>query len=157
MPHLLAYHSPMARLVVQPHPFSVHREECVLYPGTTIALMHEQLGYRGSHALVWIDGRPIPQAEWETAAPDVGSLVTMRIIPQGGGGGGGGKDVLRIVAMVGVMALAIGASILLPPLLPAFLAPLAPTLGALAGVGVMIGGSLRINALITRPQQLEVR
>jgi hypothetical protein len=146
MAELLDYTGPMARLVVQPHPFSTQREECVLYPGTTIQSMHDQLGYCGSHALVWIDGKPILSAEWEQVYPLPGSLVTMRIIPQGSGNTG--KDVLRIVAMVGVMALAIGASILLPPLLPAFLSGAAPAIGALAGIGVTIGGSTKILSLI---------
>jgi hypothetical protein len=104
---------------------------------------------------VWIDGKPILSAEWEKTYPLPGSLVTMRIIPQGGGSGG--KDVLRIVAMVGVLALAIGVSAFLPLFLPAFLAPLGTTIGTLGGIGVGIGGGLRINALISSPPQLEAR
>lgn len=61
----------------------------------------------------------------------------------GGGGGDGGKDAMRIVAMVGVLALAIAAPYLAPVLLAGWV-------GVAATAAISIVGSLAVTARIPR-------
>lgn len=112
-------------------------------------------------ARVFIDGRFIPQAEWEFSVPQRGSSICIRRIPMGGGGGGGGKQTGSMIAMIAVMALALAAPYVLPGLLAAGMgsmgfmtsfAALGSGFGAAAlSAGVGVAGMLAVRALIPAP------
>lgn len=143
-----------ARFILCSRPFSSDRLEDCIRAGETIAgaLRRKGLDPDRIAARVLIDDRLIPSAEWEYASPAAGELVTARVIPTDGGGG---KDILRIVAMIGVVILSIAAPYLLPGLGPAlggFLGVSGQIGSALATAGIGIIGSLAINALIPPPK-----
>jgi hypothetical protein len=148
---------PYVPVVIQEHIFRHDLKRKCSKPGLRVSeiLQEHDLPPDQVHALVMIDDRPVEQTYWHLVKPKAGHVVTIRVIPQGSGAQG--KDVLRIVGMVGVMALAIATAVFLPPLLPAFLGGAASTIGALAGIGVTIGGSLRITTLVSSPPRLEVQ
>lgn len=91
--------------------------------------------------IVWHNGVRVPDALWRRLIPRAGDQVVIRARVLGGGGGG---KILRTVAMI---ALVIAAPYVAPALGFA-----AGTLGAsLVTAGVMIGGTLLINALLPPP------
>ncbi len=90
---------------------------------------------------VCLDDRYIDQAHWHRVRPKPGHLVSVRVIP---GQGGGSKDILRIVAMVGVLALAFAA----PSLAPVGWGLVGAWTGAALTATVGIAGALALNALI---------
>lgn len=103
-------------------------------------------------ARVFIDGEYVRDAAWEYTVPRAGQSVVVRAIPMGGGGGGGGKDIARIVAMVGIIALAVA----MPALVGFIGVGAALFAGTTAGaafltVATSIIGSLAISALIPAP------
>ncbi|MEO7860256.1 MAG: hypothetical protein ABIU05_07385 [Nitrospirales bacterium] len=96
------------------------------------------------HARVFIDGVYVKDAVWETTFPGPGQSVNVRAIPMGGAMGGGenqGKDAARMVAMIGVLALAIAAPYLAPVLLAGWV-------GVAATAAISIVGSLAVTAQI---------
>lgn len=100
-------------------------------------------------ALVYINGRLVPKAEWETAVPQVGQSLALQAVPAGGDDGGG-KSILGIVAMIGLVVATwyIGGGGL-AGLLPEALQMVGTVGGWQAvGAGVLMGGPLRINSLI---------
>lgn len=121
-------------------------DECV-YPGMTVAEHLRELGWKtGSlNARVMIDDRVIEYAEWEYAVPQAGQAFVTRIIPLGGGG----KDLFRLVAMVGVIALAFAAPALIG--MTGFAGAILATTPGAAGLitaAVSIAGTLALTALI---------
>lgn len=133
------------RLIARRRPLTSDRLETSFQPGMTLAAMLHDCGLDPDvvPARVCIDDRVIESAFWEQVKPQAGQLVTVRVIPQGGGGQS--KDILRIVALVGILAL----SIVAPPLL-GLTGALA--FGATAVIG--IGGSLGICELLTNKSQV---
>lgn len=141
------------RLIARHRPLSSDRLETSFPPGMSLAAMLNECGLDPDvvPARVCIDDRVIEAAFWEQVKPQAGQLVTVRVIPQGGGGQS--KDILRIVAMVGVLVLAIAAP---------WLAGLAGATLLSAGIGgalltgaVSLGGSLRILDIL--PQKPSAR
>jgi hypothetical protein len=139
------------RVVACPHPFSVARLDFQTPAGATVAelLGRCRLNYKQVHARVFLDDRLVHNAEWEHIRPDPGQTLTVRVVPTGGGGGG--KDALRIVAMIGVVALAVA---LAQPEL-GLAAALSSSIGVSPAVGaaiiissVGIVGSLQANSLL---------
>lgn len=96
---------------------------------------------------VWHNGRPVPAKLWKRLIPRTGDQILIRAKMEGGGGGG---KILRTVAMIALVV----ASITIPG---AGIAGLYSGFGltgtslALASAGIMIGGSLLINALLPMP------
>lgn len=138
------------RFIARRRPLSSDRLETSFQPGVTIADMLNECGMDADlvAARVCIDDRVIESAVWEHVRPQAGQLVTVRVIPQGGGGQS--KDVLRIVAMVGVIALAIAA-----PYLAGVAGAAAFGVGTMGGAfltaGIGIAGSLAMNGTIPQP------
>lgn len=101
-------------------------------------------------ARVFIDDQLVEQAEWLTARPHAGQQVTVRVIPTGGGAGGagGGKDILRVVAMLGVIIL----SIFAPYAAPVGWGLVGSWMGAALSATVALVGSLAVQALIPPPK-----
>ena len=91
---------------------------------------------------VFVNDEIIESDQWDIVVPSANAIVNVCTVPAGGGGGG--KDVLRIVAMIGVVALAVYAPYLAGP---AWVAA-HPVGAAMISAGVGIAGSLAINALI---------
>lgn len=154
------------QLIVCPHPLSTTRGRIdVLIPaGATVAEHLRAIGCELDrlNARVYIDGRLVPQAEWEWAVPRAGQLLALQAVPADGGDGGGGKSILGIVAMIGLIVATWyigggGALALMPSMVGGWTGAFAAgQIGAtvLAG-GVLIGGSLAINALIPPSRQLD--
>lgn len=144
------------RLVACPSPFSTRRIDLTLPAGGTIADMLAMAGVRpGAHARVFVDDWLIPRAWWARVRPRPGRIVTVRVIPAGGDGGG--KNILSIVLLIAVAAVAIwvtaGAA---AHLLGAAFGT--GTFGAAAlGAAVGIAGNLAIAALVPPPQQPKLR
>lgn len=106
------------------------------------------------HARVCIDGKLIPQAQWEYAIPARGSSIVIRRVPMGGGGGGG-KNTGMMIGMIAVMALALAAPYAAPLVAGTLFGMVtssvitATSIALSAGVG--IGGMLALRALIPPP------
>lgn len=118
-------------------------------PGESIAQLMRHCGLDPLRipARVFLDDQLIESAYWHLVKPKAGHLVSVRVIPEGGNGQG--KDVLRIVAMIGVVALAIAA-----PWLAGLAGATILSSGvgaALLTAGVGIVGSLAVGALIPPP------
>lgn len=82
----------------------------------------------------------VPRDLWRATRPKPGTFVTIRMVPQGGGGS---RDILRIVLLIAVLAIAVAIPYIGP--LALFLGPLGVSLLA-AGVapcGNMLVGQLR--------------
>jgi hypothetical protein len=144
------------QVVACPRPFSSVQVRRTVVEGATIRHILDALALRGPHlhARVFIDDRLVPHAEWEYATPKAGQQVTVRVVPTGGGGGG--KDILRVFAMIAVIAVAFwvtggGAGAFLPEALGMGLAS-GTTAAAVAGGIIAIGGTLAVAALIPPPK-----
>lgn len=150
------------RLIVCPNPLSTTRDrvDVPVPAGATVAEHLRAIGCELDRitALVYIDGRLVPRAQWEWAVPQAGQLLALQAVPAGGDDGGG-KSILGIVAMIGLVVASwyIGggglAGILPEGLGMAFSA--GTTASAVLAGGVLIGGSLAINALIPPSRQLD--
>jgi hypothetical protein len=127
------------RVIARKRPFSSDVVERSFEPGVTLNTILSGCGLDPDvvPARVCIDGDVIEDAYWETTVPAAGQLVTVRVVPQGGNNQS--KDILRIVAMVGVLALAIVA----PPALG-----LVGISGAFLTAGIGLAGSLAISGHI---------
>lgn len=160
---------PNLRLIVCPRPLSTMRDrvEVAIPAGATVAEHLRAVGCDLDRltALVSIDGKLVPRAEWEYAVPQAEQFLTVQAIPAGGDDGGG-KSILGIVAMIGLVVATwyIGGGGL-AGLLPEAL-QMVGTVGGwqVVGAGVLLGGPVGINALILpsrdplyRPAQLEPR
>ncbi len=137
------------RLIACPHVLSMEKDKLdVSRPvGGTITDLLQSIGWTrdGLSARVFLDGELVKNAAWEYTLPQSGQSVVIRAIPMGGGDNG--KTVLRLVAMIAIIAggLAVGA-------LPLFAVGGALAgWGGLAGAAISIIGSLAINDLIPPP------
>lgn len=163
--HELASRQTDLRLIVCPRPLSVTRDRIdVLIPaGATVAEHLLAIGCELDRmtAMVYIDGRLVPKAEWEWAVPRAGQSLALQAVPAGGDDGGG-KSILGIVAMIALVVATwyiggVGVLGALPTMVGGWTAAFAGgQIGAtvLAG-GVLIAGSLAINALIPPSRQLD--
>lgn len=118
---------------------------------------------RHEHDAICINGHPVPQALWGMVKPkpSAGGVpveVTFHAPPMGGGGGG--KNILGIVASIGLLVLSGGvanAVSLFAGAAPGSTAAILGTaskaafLGKLAGAAVLIGGSALLQALAPTP------
>lgn len=87
---------------------------------------------------VWHNGYRVPDALWRRLIPRIGDQVVIRARVIGGGGGG---KILRTVAMIALVVAA--------PYLAGAMGFVAGTVAySIATAGIMIGGSLLINALL---------
>ena len=99
----------------------------------------------------------IPQEEWENTFPKDSEHYQIMMAIQGGGGGGGGKTVLRMVAMVAIMAVAAWAVAGVMAMMGGFAFSAGfsalSTFGASVAIGIggVVGG-LITNALIPPPE-----
>ncbi len=99
---------PDVPMIVCPRPFTLEgRTQKRMRPGMTIAdmLLEFDLNPDTLPARVLIDDCVVEKAYWHVVKPKAHHLVSVRVIPEGGSSQG--KDILRIVAMVGILALAI--------------------------------------------------
>ncbi|MFA5715942.1 MAG: host specificity factor TipJ family phage tail protein, partial [Candidatus Paceibacterota bacterium] len=139
------------------HPFKTERKRLEFDEGTTVkdmVLYAQPDAYKIRHAIVFINGRVIPKNIWGEHKPKSGELVEVRAFPiPHGGGGGGGKDILRVVLMIAVVALAMatgGAGLALMGFAPATIAAGGAwvTFAGAMWVGVVSAiGMIAINAL----------
>jgi hypothetical protein len=133
-------------VVVCPRPFTLEGRMARRIPaGKTIAdiLREFDLDPDRIPARVFLDDCLIENAYWHRVRPKAGHALSVRVIPADSGNS---KDILRIVAMIGVLALAI----FVPPAIG-----LAGPLAAFASAGIGIIGSLAISALIP-PSQVDL-
>ncbi len=142
-------------MIVCPKPFTMEgRTQKRMRPGMTIAdmLWEFDLNPDTLPARVLIDDCVVEKAYWHVVKPKAHHLISVRVIPEGGGNQG--KDILRIVAMVGVLALAIFAPYAAGALGYGLLG--AGTLGgSLLTAGVGIVGSMGPNTLISMKKGID--
>ena len=98
---------------------------------------------------IWIDGDYFPRQYWHRVRPKPGVEILIKKTPRGGGGGG---KAIRIVAMIAIIALAIAVPYALPAALTATPVLGSLTVGGLISAGILIGGSLLLNALVPPPR-----
>jgi predicted phage tail protein len=109
----------------------------------------EYLQPQDARFIVLHNGQVISPALRETRLVKPGDCIV--IAPAlAGGGGDGGKSILRMVAMIAVMA----AAIIVPFALASagVIASATGVAGALIGAGIAVGGSLLITALTPKPK-----
>lgn len=136
-------------LVVYPKPLGgerIERFEAFL-PGETLGAYVQRVGLTVPSRVIRVEhnGREVPMALWQRLIPRHGDMVV--ISARGLGGGGGGK-VLRTVAMIALVVVAAWAGGAYGAALANTLNVSAATGSALISAGIMIGGSLLINALL---------
>lgn len=144
-------------LVVHPHALTGEGraiEASAFLPKETLDAYIKRTGVfvPAGPVVVWHNGYRVPDALWRRLIPRQGDQVIIRARVLGGGGGG---KVLRTVAMIAVIAV----SIMAPYLAPAAWGATATVggittvtmTGALLSAGVMIGGTLLINAVLPPP------
>jgi len=146
------------RLVASPSPLSLDRGRIdrMVPADLTVAGHMRTIGLapEGLWARVFIDGRLIPQAEWEWAMPAPSQCLTIRVIPMGGDGGG--KMAIRIVAMLAVVVAAAytggaAATALGPSGSGLFGAAGATAIGHGIAAAISMASMLAINSLIPPP------
>ena len=140
------------RMTAVTHPFKASRKLLEFAPGKTVAdmlLVAQPERAKLRNAIVFINGNVIPRQIWNTHQPLEGELVEVRAFPvPRGGGGGGGKNILNIILMIAVVAVAVWAA----PLAAALIGFTAGTLAfgvatAFIGAGYVGLGMLAVNAL----------
>jgi sulfur carrier protein ThiS len=98
---------PHLRLIVCPHSLSPTRDriDVLIPPGATVAEHLRTIGCDTDRltALVYLDERLVPRAEWESAVPQAGQSLAIQAIPAGGDDRGGGKSILAIAALFGLL------------------------------------------------------
>ncbi|MEW6263389.1 MAG: host specificity factor TipJ family phage tail protein [Thermodesulfobacteriota bacterium] len=145
---------PDLALSITPHPLSTRTDLRIVPAGGSIADLLRAAGYDWVlfpqvHALVTIETdftvTPVPRDQWETTFPAAGDRLGVRVVP---GFGSGSKDATRIVLQLAILAAAIAAqqywaaSAILTIGGKAVL-----TWGNVAAAGIMIGGSMLVNAI----------
>lgn len=144
------------RLIAMPHILSTEKGRIdVMRPaGGNVTALLRSIGWPHDRlsARVFIDGRLIEQAQWEYCVPRAGQSVVARAIPMGGEGG---KDVGRLVAMIGIIALSFyvgggGLGAFLPEALGMAFAS-GTTAASVLAVATSIVGVLALNGLIPAP------
>ncbi|MCW5698291.1 MAG: hypothetical protein KIT00_00425 [Rhodospirillales bacterium] len=103
------------RLLACPRPFSSQRIDHMVPVGGTVADIIAGTGMDPvltDNALVWLCDEAmtrepvlVVQKHWHRVRPKPGTVLTVRVVPQGGGGGGG-KNPLRVVLTIAVVAAA---------------------------------------------------
>ena len=130
-------------VVVCPRPFSlIGRQQRRIPVGQSLADIMRQFDLDPDRipARVFIDDCLIEKAYWTRIRPKANHMVSVRVIPAESGQS---KDIMRIVAMIGILALAI----FVPPAL-GLVGPMA----AFASAGIGLIGSLAVSALIPPSQ-----
>ena len=143
--------SEQIRVVSAPHPLLTAHNRIDLPIGLNLDQILEAVQsdpILRHHAHIFLDGTPVPRANWQNVTPDIGQQVTIRVVPTGGGGG---KNPLRIILSIAVLIVG-----------TAFGGPLGTALFGFASgsaVGAAIGtalittaGGLLINAIVPPPQ-----
>lgn len=142
-PEILPPNRGLVCVVACPHPFRTERAVFEVDAGLTLAeilarAQPDPMLLQDAH--VFIGDHLVPRDRWRRVRPKPGMRVTVRVLP-GDQGGGGGKTALRVVLSIAIIA----ASIYFPPLIGLE----AGTLGAaVVSAGIVIGGTLALNAII---------
>ena len=148
-------------VIAKPHPFRSDKIVKTIPYGQRVSEIIDDMDLESTalQARVFLDEQLIEKAYWHRVKPKAGHRLTIRVIPQGGSGAGapGMKDLYRMVAMIGVLALAVAAPFIAPAILGS-LGPIGVALGsfvapgtvggALLTLGVTFGGSLGILSLM---------
>ena len=139
-------------LTSAPHPFKLARRVTALPEGLSISQMLAASGITlrsHEHAVVFADGRRIPESWWPLVRPKAGAHLELRVVPMGGGDSG--KSPLRILLTIAVMA----ASFAFGKGLGASLFGHAANATQLGTAIIGMGGLLLVNALAPiRPAKL---
>ncbi len=141
-------------MIVCPRPFTLEgRTQKRMRPGMSIAdmMLEFDLNPETLPARVFLDDCLIEKAYWHLVKPKANHTVSVRVIPQGGNNQS--KDILRIVAMVGVLGLALFA----PYAAPVGWGLVGSWTGAALSATVGIVGSMRVNELMTGIPGMEAR
>ncbi len=128
------------KIIACANPFQQVHERFELIPGKSLLeiLREVQPDIARYCAHVWVGEAYIPGSDWTATYPPPGSMISIRVLPQGAVGRMIGMIFIAIAAIVTTMLTA-GA------LAPAWYAM---GVGALAGMAVSIIGNMVLNALI---------
>jgi hypothetical protein len=128
----------------RPHPFDDTPVQCALPTGHNVLEILHLAGLKFAEHLeiyVFVDDLIIKKDQWKNTYPTENQIVSVNVMPAGGDDG---NKVLRVVALIAVVVIAIYAPTLLPKT-----SYFAKGVGAgLLSAGVGIVGSLLVNALI---------
>ena len=141
-------------VVSLPHPLRADAKEvsvAAFLPNETLGAYIDRVGLRIAKGpvYVWHNGYRVPEALWTRLIPRNGDQIVIRARMQGGGDG---SKILRTVAMVALVVVAAWAGATYGASLGSAIGVSAEVGGALISAGVMIGGSLLINALLPPPK-----
>ncbi len=135
-------------LNVAPHPFSLERVTHKVSAGLSIDALVQDVQPHAllrRYAHVLLDGHVIAPQDWARVYPKAGSVITVRMVPQGGRGGG--KNPLQTVLSIAVLAAS--------PVIASTLVGALGATGSFMGIsaarlitgGVNLLGRLALNAL----------
>lgn len=137
-------------VVSLPHPLRADAKEvsvAAFLPNETLGAYIERVGLRIAKGPVhvWHNGYRVPEALWTRLIPRNGDQIVIRARMQGGGGG---SKILRTVAMIALVVVAAATQQWYLANGAGMFGMSAATTASLIGAGIMIGGSLLINALL---------
>uniref|UniRef100_UPI00333FB4CE host specificity protein J n=1 Tax=Castellaniella defragrans TaxID=75697 RepID=UPI00333FB4CE len=139
-------------LIVHPHTLTgagVRTSVAAFLSGETLGAYIERIGMvlpRGP-VHVWHNGRMVPDPLWERLIPHTGDQIIIRARPLGGGG----SKILRTVAMIALVIVAAVTQQWYALNGAGMFGMTAATTGAMLGAGIMMAGSMLINALLPMP------
>lgn len=145
------------KVYASPLPFSNKQIDLMVPAGSTIQDIVDRTfpaGYKaaGAGAVVLINGEPVPMQYWPSVRPKMGTLVNVRIVPQGGGGGKNPITALLSIAIL-VAAPYIGSYAAFS--LAGGMGPLTAgqiAFGKFVTAAVGVVGRLAVNALAPPPK-----
>lgn len=140
--HFAIVEATPARVAIFDNPLSVEISAADFRPVRGLATIASLAPKTNQAVVCVIDGRYIPRADWDTLARP-GETIAFEILPHGGGKGGSNplRMILQIALMVGV-AFLVGPAVL----------GLTGMAASAVSAGLMILGSLLINALVPLPK-----
>ena len=145
-------HNPQAITVLErPNPFEakVIRHELACVPKTPLERYLAGVSGPLERKVIFLDGRLIDPERITIEIPGPGSQI---VVAEDLGGGGGSKGLLRSLAMLAILAIAIAAAFVLGPGSSNLALGIVSHGWALAiGAAISIGGALMVNALIPPP------
>lgn len=147
-------------VAIHREPFRIKPEVYIVPKGETLEQMARRVrslpeGWpRHEHDAICINGQAVPRALWGMVKPKhkAGIPVEVTFHAPPIGGGGGGKQILSIVASIGLLAISGGiTNAVLGALGGVEANGAAASLARLAGAAVLIGGSAVLQALTPTP------
>ena len=144
-----------------PLPFNKTPRRILVLEGMTINEIVEvavPVEFRDFSTVVFLDGRPILPNQWGDIKPNLGQVVNVSVVPQGGGGKKSPiATIISIAAMVAAPYLATTYGVALASAVTGVYGPVTATQAFLAGAAIRgavgLAGMLLSNAIAPPPKQ----